>query len=157
MGYNQMILQHWSYVGIIERLKVNDIVFCLSVFEKGWYERLWTCIYKGVKVKRVNGNANSFLCVWEKKSLEILNQMKQIVVLKYWINNVTKIIFKHWTKGNKESLFLNLFLSLMWLKGILIIFIECAIWQNLMISCMRSLLLYILVFNPRNARDHFTY
>ena len=58
-----MILQRWSYVGVIERLKVNYIVFCLSVFEMGWYERLWTCEYKGVEVKRVNGNAKSFLCV----------------------------------------------------------------------------------------------
>ena len=51
-----MILQRWSYVGVIERLKVNDIIFCLSVFEMGWYERLRTCVYKGVEVKRVNGN-----------------------------------------------------------------------------------------------------
>ena len=71
------------------------------------YERLWTCLYKGVEVKMVNGNAKSFLCVWEMKSLETLNQMKQIVVLKHWINNVTKIVLKHWTKWNKESLLLN--------------------------------------------------
>ena len=58
-----MILQRWSLVGVIERLKVNDIVFCLSVFEMRWYERLWTCVYKGVEEKRVNGNAKSFLCV----------------------------------------------------------------------------------------------
>ena len=38
----------------------------------------------------VNGNTKSFLCVREKKSLETLNQMKQIVVLKHWIKNVTK-------------------------------------------------------------------
>ena len=57
--------------------------FCLSVFEMGWYERLWTCVYKVVEVKWVNGNAKSFLFVWEMKSLEILNQMKQIVVLKH--------------------------------------------------------------------------
>ena len=104
MGYDQMILQRWSYVGVIERLKVNDIVFCLSVFEMRWYERLWTYVYKWVEVKRVKGNAKSYLCVWEIKSFEILNQMKQIVVLKDSINNVTKIILKHWTKGNKESL-----------------------------------------------------
>ena len=71
-----MILQRWSYVRVIERLKVNDIVFCLSVFEMGWYERLWTCVYKGVEVKRVNENAKSFLCVREMKSLETLNQIK---------------------------------------------------------------------------------
>ena len=72
-----MILQHRSYVSIIERLKVNDIVFCLSILKMGWYEKLWTCVYKGVEVKRVNGNAKSFLCVCEMKSLEILNQMKK--------------------------------------------------------------------------------
>ena len=63
-----MILQHWSLVGVIEKLKVNDIVFCPSVFEMRWYERPWTCVYKGVKVKRVNGNAKSFLCVRDEKS-----------------------------------------------------------------------------------------
>ena len=40
-SYDQMILQRWSYVYVIERLKVNDIVFCLSIFEMGWNERLW--------------------------------------------------------------------------------------------------------------------
>ena len=68
MGYNQMILQRWSYLGVIEKLKVNDIGFCPSVFEMGWYERPWTCVYKGVEVKRVNGNAKSFLCVKDEKS-----------------------------------------------------------------------------------------
>jgi len=29
-----------SYVGVVGRLKANDIVFCLSVFEMGWHERL---------------------------------------------------------------------------------------------------------------------
>ena len=58
-----MVLQCWSYVGVTEKLKVNDIVFCLSVFDIGWHEGLWACVYKGVKVKRVNGNVNSFLCV----------------------------------------------------------------------------------------------
>ena len=43
------------------------------------YER----VYKGVKVKRMNGNAKSFLCVREKKNLETLNQIKEIVVLKH--------------------------------------------------------------------------
>ena len=83
MGYNQMILQCWSYVSVIERLKVNDIVFCLSIFEMGWNERLWTCVYKGVEVKRVNENAKSFWCVRDMKSLETLNQIKQIIVLKH--------------------------------------------------------------------------
>ena len=38
----------------------------------------------------VNENGKSFLCVWEKKSLETLNQMKQIVVLKHWKKKITK-------------------------------------------------------------------
>ena len=76
MGYNQMILQRWSYVGVIERLKLNEIIFFLSVFEIGWYERLWTCVYKGIKVKMMSGNAKSFLCVWEMEGLKTLNQMK---------------------------------------------------------------------------------
>ena len=71
-------------------LKVNDIVFGLSVFEMGWHEGLWTCIYKGVEVKRVNGNTKSFLWVGERKSLKTLKQMKQIIVLKHWIKNLTK-------------------------------------------------------------------
>ena len=102
-------------------------------------------VYKWVEVKKVNGNAKSFLCVWEIKSLEILNQMKQIVVWKYWINNITKIILKHWSKGNKKVLLLKLFLSLMWFKSILILFIVCTTWQNLMLSHMMSLLLYIYI------------
>ena len=71
-------------------MKVNDIVFSHSEFEMRWQKGLWACTYKGVKVKIVNGNAKSFLCMWERKSLEILNQMKQIEVLKHWIKNVTK-------------------------------------------------------------------
>ena len=46
------------------------------------------------------------LCMKERKILETLNQIKQKVVLKYS------------TKGNKESIFLSLFLSLMWFKSI---------------------------------------
>ena len=65
-------------------LKVNDIIFGLSVFKMGWHEGLWACVYKGVEVKMVNENAKSFLCVREKKSLETLNQMKQIIVLKHY-------------------------------------------------------------------------
>ena len=56
----------------------------------GWHERLWTCIYKGVEVKRVNVNAKSLLCVRKMKSLETLNQMKQIVVLKHWMKKCNK-------------------------------------------------------------------
>ena len=54
----------------------------------GWHKGLWACTYKRIKVKIVNGNAKSFFCLWDKKSLEILNQIKQIVVLKHWIKNV---------------------------------------------------------------------
>ena len=65
-----MVRQCWSYVDVIERLKVNDIVFGLGVFEMGWHEGLWACVYKGVEVqgvKRVNGNAKSFVYVREEK------------------------------------------------------------------------------------------
>ena len=56
-----------------------------------WHEGLlWACVYKGVEVKRVNRNAKSFLCVRERKNLETLNQIKEIVVLKHGIKNVTK-------------------------------------------------------------------
>ena len=58
---NQMVPQCWDYIGVIERLKINDIVFCLSVFKIEWHEGLWTCVYKGVEVKMMNGNAKSFL------------------------------------------------------------------------------------------------
>ena len=64
-------------------LKVNDIIFGLSVFEIRWNEGLWAWVYHKSEVKRVNGNAKSFLCVREMKNLETLNQMKQIVVLKH--------------------------------------------------------------------------
>ena len=68
MGYDQMILQRWSYVGVIERLKVNDIVFCLSVFEMRWYERLWTYVYKWVEVKKGKRKCKElFVCVRDKK------------------------------------------------------------------------------------------
>ena len=78
-----------SYLDVIERLKVVNIVvvvvvvFFLSVFEIEWHEGLWICVYKGVKVKAVDGNAKSFLCVRERRSFETLNQIKQIVVLKH--------------------------------------------------------------------------
>ena len=63
-----MILQCWSYVGVIERLNLNDIIFFLSVFEIGRYERLCTCVYKGVKVKMMSENAEFFVCVRDEKS-----------------------------------------------------------------------------------------
>ena len=63
-----MALQCWSYLGVIDRLKVNAIIFGLSVFKMRWHEGLCAWVYKGVEVKRVNGNAKSFLCVRERKS-----------------------------------------------------------------------------------------
>ena len=66
-----MIWQCWSYVGVVERLKVNDIVFCLSVFDMRWHKGVWACVYKGAKVKRVNGNAKSFVCERDEKSWNI--------------------------------------------------------------------------------------
>ena len=56
----------------------------------GWHEGLWACVYKGVEVKWMNENAKSSLYVRERKCLETLNQLKQIVALKHWIKNVTK-------------------------------------------------------------------
>ena len=56
-----MVPQCWDYIGVIERLKINDIVFCLSVFKIERHEGLWTCVYIGVEVKMMNGNAKSFL------------------------------------------------------------------------------------------------
>ena len=54
----------WYYnVGVVGRLKVNDIIFDLSVFEIGWHEGLHAYVYKGMEGKMVNGNAKSFLCV----------------------------------------------------------------------------------------------
>ena len=34
----------------LERLKVNDIVFGLCIFDMEWYEGLWVGIYKGIEV-----------------------------------------------------------------------------------------------------------
>ena len=77
-------MQCWSYVGVVEMLKVNDIgFFSKRIFEMGWREKLWAYVYKGVEVKRLNGNANSFLCVRERKRLEAINQMNQIVISKH--------------------------------------------------------------------------
>ena len=49
-------------------LKVNDIIFGLSVFKMRWHEGLWACVYKGVEVKMVNENAKNFLCEKVEKS-----------------------------------------------------------------------------------------
>ena len=55
----------------VKDLKVNDIVFGLSVFEMRWHGRLCACVYKGEEVKMVNGNAESFVCQREEKSWNI--------------------------------------------------------------------------------------
>ena len=68
-------------------MKVNDIVFCLCVFDMGWHEGLWVGIYKGVElqdVKMVNSNAKSLMCMCEG-----------------WK------VLKYWTKEYKEYLFFN--------------------------------------------------
>ena len=44
-----MVRQCWSYVGVVERLKVSDIVFCMASFKTRWHERLWACVYKRVE------------------------------------------------------------------------------------------------------------
>ena len=47
--------------GVVEKLKVNDIVFW---FECIWDEMAWELwAYKGVEVKMVNENVKSFVCV----------------------------------------------------------------------------------------------
>ena len=68
---------HW-------KVEANDIIFFISVFEIEWYERLWTCVYKGVKVKMMNRNAKSFfVCVrdersWNIKSNKINSNLKTL-------------------------------------------------------------------------------
>ena len=85
------------------------------------------------------------LCMWEEKSwsiepkeinssLETLNQKKPIVVL------------KHWTKGEKESLFLSLFLSLMWLKSNSIFFSKSALYGRTSWSPTWGLCFYIYIY-----------
>ena len=39
-----------------------------------------------------------------------------------------------------------MFLSLIWFKSISILFIECATWQKLMLSHIKSLLIYIYIY-----------
>ena len=78
------------------------------------------------------------VCVRDEKSWNI--EPKDTKNIYFLIRKV----LKHWTKSNKKSIF-NLFLSLMWHLRIFqfSLCIKCAIWQNLMFSHMRSLLLYI--------------
>ena len=53
----------------------------------------------------MNGNAkSSFVCVRDEKSWNI-EPNKTNSSLKTLNNNVIKIVLKHWTKGNKESIF----------------------------------------------------
>ena len=42
----------------------------------GMSQGLWACVYKGVEVKRVNGNAKSFLCEKRGKILKQPNENK---------------------------------------------------------------------------------
>ena len=81
-----------SYVGVIERLKVINIAFFFPecIWDEMAWRVAWVCVYKGVKVKTMDENAKSFLCVRERRSFETVNQIKQTVVLKHWIKNVTK-------------------------------------------------------------------
>ena len=51
-------------------------------------------------------------------------------------------VLKHWTKWNKKSIF-NLFLSWEHFNSFCI---EYVTWQNLILSYMRSLLLYIYIY-----------
>ena len=56
----------------VEDLKVNDIIFGLSVFEMTQHRGLWAYVYKGVEVKMANGNSKSFfVCEREEKSWNI--------------------------------------------------------------------------------------
>ena len=97
------------------------------------------------------------MCVRNEKSWNI-EPNKTNSSFKILNNNVTKIVLKYWTKRYKESLLLNLFLSLMWLKGISILFIECFTWQNLILSCMRSLFIYIYIYiNSSTVTTKFLY
>ena len=69
-----MVQQCLSYVGVVEKLKVYDIVLGLGVFEIGCYERLQACVYKGVETgEKGEQKCREFFCVREKKSLETLN------------------------------------------------------------------------------------
>ena len=64
----QVMIKWYYNVGVIERLKVNDIIFGLSIFEIRWHEGLHAYVYKGVEGKIVNGNAKSFfVCKIEEK------------------------------------------------------------------------------------------
>ena len=95
--------QCWSYLSVVERLKVNDIIFYMGVFEITWHEGLWACIYKRVSengerkckkncVEREREMKKSWNIEPNKtnNSLETLSQRKQ------------KVVIKHWTKGNKK-------------------------------------------------------
>ena len=85
--------------------------------------RVVSIVYKGVEVIIVNENVKSYVFLRERGK-----------------------ILKHWIKGNKESLFLNLFLSLMWFKSILIIFLRMHYMAEPYAVCMRSLILYIYIY-----------
>ena len=105
------------------------------------------------------------VCVKDEKSWNIeLKDTKNIYflirkVLKYWTKDTKNIYFlnrkvlKHWTKWNKKSIF-NFFSYLwcgIWEYFILFFYffifcIECSSWQNLILSRIKFLLLYIYIY-----------
>ena len=91
--------------------------------------RVMSIVYKGVEVKIVNENVKSYVFLRERGK-----------------------ILKHWIKGNKESLFLNLFLSLMWFKSISIIFLKSALYGGTL-CCLYEVFdfIYILFVDPCDA------
>ena len=69
-----MVQQCLSYVGVVEKLKVYNIVLGLGVFEIKCYERLQAYVYKGVETsEKGERKCKEFFCVREKKNLETLN------------------------------------------------------------------------------------
>ena len=67
-----------------------------------WHEVLWAFVYKGVEVKRVNGNTSIFLCVREKEekswNIETNETNSSLKTLNKKYNK--KVVLKHLTKGN---------------------------------------------------------
>ena len=74
-------LATWVSYGI-SIIQVNDIVFSLCVFDMWWRKWLWVSMYK----RSENGELKCkefCVYVWEKKSLETLNQRKQRIFIFY--------------------------------------------------------------------------
>ena len=89
----------------------------------------------------------SFL-LWNFHHVLVINKLCKLVTHESYCFD--QIVFFNWVltpiKGNKELLLLNLFLSLMWFKNISILLIQCAIWQNFILSRMRSLFIYMYIY-----------